>query len=343
VLLWWLYTPGVAVIALAMAIGEPGWLAGGAFVAALALSGYAVLLARNLVGAKGMPVVVAHGWAALASLGVVLASALSLVSAYLGHPLFERSTGVLLHVSFAAYGFMGMLVLGFSYILVPMFALADAPAARAAFGSCACVGVALLLAGAAALGVATPRVLAAAVVCGAVGFGWHLRLMFTALRTGMRRQLGKSFVLVRVGWGGIAASLVAALGLALDAPVPRLGALFGVLLIGGLMSFLLGILSRIVPFLASMHASTGKRALPMPSALTAQRPLDVHFACHLAACALLIGAVVADSAWLARTAAVLGAVGAAAFGLFFVTACSRMLAAAGVPPAASQIGGADLR
>ena len=46
-------------------------LAAGAVAAVAALAVYAALLARNLVGAKGMPVVVAHGWVALASLVMV--------------------------------------------------------------------------------------------------------------------------------------------------------------------------------------------------------------------------------------------------------------------------------
>jgi hypothetical protein len=106
-------------------------------------------------------------------------------------------------------------------------------------------------------------------------------------------------------------------------PLERLPALFGVLLIGGLLSFLLGMLSRIVPFLAAMHAGTGRRP-PMPSALTAQRPLDIHFACHLAALALLLGAVVADSVWLVRAAALVGTCSALAFAVFFVLAWLRM-------------------
>ena len=61
---------------------------------------------------------------------------------------------IALHVAFAAYGFMGMLALGLSYIVVPMFALSAAPAERPAWASFALAVLALLLAGAAALGLA---------------------------------------------------------------------------------------------------------------------------------------------------------------------------------------------
>ncbi len=93
--------------------------------------------------AKGMPVVVAHGWAALASLIVVIATALSLAGTYVGMPTIDRATAIALHVVFAAYGFMGMLALGLSYIVVPMFALSAAPAERPAWASFALAMLAL--------------------------------------------------------------------------------------------------------------------------------------------------------------------------------------------------------
>jgi hypothetical protein len=144
----------------------------------------------------------------------------------------------------------------------------------------------------------------------------------------MRRELGRSFRLLRLGWAMLAASLVLALALVLDAPLPGLATLFGLALIDGwLLSFLLGMLQRIAPFLASMHAARGSRRPPTPSSLSADRPLAIHFACHVAALAGLALAVVIDSPWLILLAAAVGAVGAAAFGAFFVTVMRRMRAA----------------
>ena len=92
-----------------------------------------------------------------------------------------------------------------------------------------------------------------------------------------------------------------------DAPLDGMATLFGLALIAGwLLTFLLGILQRIVPFLASMHAARRRRRQeppPTPSALTAERPLAIHFACHLAALALLALGVAADSAAAVRAAA----------------------------------------
>jgi hypothetical protein len=323
--IWWLYTPGVAAVALGMGIPSPKLLAGGAVAVVAALGGYALLLARNLIGARGMPVVIAHGWAALASLIVVLASAASLAGAYLGFPGIGRGMALGWHVAFAAYGFMGLLALGLSYILVPMFALSAAPNERRARFSLALAVAALLLSAMAASGVAPEPLRIAAIGTGAGAVAVHWRLMSVALKTGMRRHLGRSLTLVRMAWWMLAASLAAALGVVLDAPFEGMAALFGLLLIGGwLLSFLLGILQRIVPFLASMHAAPGRRQPPTPSSLTAERPLSIHFVCHLAALGLLAVAVLADSPRIAFAGALVGAAGALAFGTFFAIVVRRM-------------------
>ncbi len=333
-LVWWLYTPGVAAVALGMGIGHPVLLAIGATAVVVALVVYAVLLAANLAGARGMPVVVAHGWTALASLAVALGTAFSLAFTYVGLPLVDRGTGLALHVAFAAYGFMGMLALGLSYILVPMFALSAAPNERRALLSCALAVLALALAAAASFGVLPALLRVVAVLAAAAAVALHLRLMQVALASGMRRELGRSFRLVRIAWAMLCLSLAAALAVALDAPVDGMPTLFGLLLVGGwLLTFLLGILQRIVPFLASMHKPPGKAPPRTPSSLTDDRPLAVHFWCHLAALSLLALAVVFERAWIAQLAALVGIVGAAAFGLFFVILLLRMRQ----PPAPREI------
>jgi len=327
--IWWLYTPGVAALALGMGTGRPLWMAAGALAVLLALLGYAALLAGNLRGARGMPGVVMHGWAAWVCLLVALATALALALFWLGVLPLDRSVAVALHVAFAAYGFMGLFGLGLSYILVPMFALSDAPDERLTIASCALAVAALALAALAAFGVATSVLRVAAIVLACLAVALHLQLMRKALRGGMRRQLGRSFTLVRVGWVMLGLSLAAALGVALGAPLPGLATLFGLtLIVGWLLTFLLGILQRIAPFLASMHLSRGSNRPPTPSSLSAERPLAIHFFCHLAALAGLALAVVAGSPRLAALAAGVGAVGAAAFGAFFVVLLHRMRASA---------------
>lgn len=323
-LLWSSYTLGVLAVVIAMALAEPGLLWVGALLLAAALLFYLALLLRNLKDAKGMGLVVTHGWAAGLSLLVLLGSALSLAAAYSGIILIDRASGIGLHVGFAAYGFMGLLVMGFSYILVPMFALADNPAPVRSRLSLALALGGLLLTLALMLGWLPMALSALAPAAALVSLLVHLVLMEQALRTGMRRHLGSSFVLVRIGWAMLAASLALALLLELGVGVARAPALLGLLLIGGLLTLLLGMLSRIVPFLAAMHAGVGMRRPPTPSNLTQQGALDIHLYAHSAALVLLLLGVGFGSLWLLRLAALLGAVGAGAYAFFFGHAWRRM-------------------
>ena len=323
--IWWVYTPAVAVLALGMGWPQPQWLAAGAVAVALCFLGWGALMVRNLYGGRGMPGVTAHGWTALAALAVVLASALSLAATWLGWPAPPRTTAVALHLVFAPFGFMGLLALGLASILVPMFALADSPRERDQLASCGLALGGLLLAGTAALGIAPVPLRIAAIALGALAAALHLRAMHHALRTGMRQELGRSFVLVKIGWAGLAASLALAPALALEWPVPRLPAWFGLAVIGvWLLSFVLGMLQRILPFLAAMHAAGAGRRAPTPSSLTHERALAIHFWCHLTALSGLAGAIALDSAWLATAAAAVGAAGAAAFCWFAAMVLVRL-------------------
>ena len=146
----------------------------------------------------------------------------------------------------------------------------------------------------------------------------------------MRRELGRSFRLVRIAWALLAASLVLAFAMVVFPDVALLKTLFGIVLVPGwLLTLVLGMMQRIVPFLASMHKAPGTKLPRTPSSLTAERPLAVHYLCHLCALALLAGAAVLDSAWLSLAAALVGSVGAASFLVFFAILVRRMR----LPPA----------
>jgi hypothetical protein len=97
--------------------------------------------------------------------------------------------------------------------------------------------------------------------------------------------------------------------------------------VGWLLTFLLGILQRIVPFLASMHAARDRHRPPTPSSLAAGSALRIHYVAHLAALAAVTLGIVVDSAWAVRIGAVAGIVGASAFLAFFVNVVRRMLGA----------------
>ncbi|MBK9359692.1 MAG: hypothetical protein IPM99_00555 [Rubrivivax sp.] len=332
-LLWWIYVPGVVVLTAGMGLARPPWLALGAAGVIAVLLGYGLLLALNLRGARGMAGVVLHGWGALIALALLLASATALVMLWLGRPLLDRDSARGLHLAAGVFGFMGLLALGLSSVLLPMFALGRVPDDRRqlAAGGAALAAVALAAAAALAPAVAMPlRV--TALLCGAVGLVLHLRLMRGVLAGAMRPDLGWGGRLMHMGWAGLALTLVlAAAALAADAASPW-ARLFGLAAVGGwLTSFLFGVLQRILPFLAAMHAAQGRRRAPTPSALTLGRALAWHAVAHALALVLLAAGIAASSALLVRAAGATGTVGAAAFAVFLATLLQRLRRAMAAP------------
>lgn len=339
--LWWLYVPGVATLALGMGLARPVWLAAGATAVLAALALWALLLALNLRGARGMAGVVLHGWGALAALAALGLSAAALVALWLGRPWLDAGAARSLHLVSGAFGVMGLLAFGLAYILLPMFALAGVPGERAQLtaggAALAAVAAGALAAFAEDLGFAPQPLRVAALLAGVLAWGLHLRLMQRVLASGMRRDLGRSLRLMQLGWACLGLALALGLALVLGAPGDALGRLFGVALVGGwLLSFLLGVLQRILPFLAAMHAAQGQRRAPTPSALTLERPLVWHFGAHGAALVLLAAAALTDQALLAAAAGAVGLAGALAFAAFFAVLMRRLAQAAARPAEAGR-------
>jgi hypothetical protein len=319
-LVWWALVPGTALFAAGAAMYRPDVMGAGAMTVLAALAVYAVLLFRNLLGARGMPVVVAHGWAALACLAGLAATGLALVARYEHGIALDYTAVRSAHLVLAAYGFMGLLALGLSNFLLPMLAVAPPPAQRAALAvlGIALFAIALACAGFASLGAIVG--LAAALI--------HVLLMERSLRRRLRSPLGPAFLLIRVSWACLAASLVlASLGF------PGGTALFALLLVPGwLLTFLLGVLSRILPFLGSVHASTASRGTPLISALTPVALLALHRALHLAALAGLAAALILGEDGLARWSAAAGLAGALIFASFYVFVVTKVRRHAIHPP-----------
>lgn len=333
--LWWLVVPGVAVLTLGMGLARPDWMAAGGAAVLAGLGVFGLLLAQNLAGARGMPGVVLHGWGALGALAVVFVSAIALLALWSGRPVLPAATARALHLASAGYGLMGLLALGLSYILLPMFLLGPLPPQRRQLEAGGCALAALLLAAGAAMDVDGESSLLRALAAGLGGVAlWlHLRLMRQVLAGALRRELGPALGLMKLGWAGAACSLALALALALGAPADRLGRAFGVLLVvGWLLSFLLGVLQRILPFLVAMHVARGRRRPPTPSALTLDGALRWHARAHMLALALLVAAALSDLAAAAAAAGAVGLAGALAFALFFATLLRRMARAEGPAP-----------
>lgn len=333
-----LYLPGCALVVAGMGLGAPTLLAAGALPVLAALVAWAALLAPNLRGARGMPGVVLHGWGALAALALLAVSAAALVAVWIGQPLLDRDTARALHLAAGVFGLVGLLVLGLSAILLPLLALAAVPSEREQIaGGAAAIGAVGLAALAALLPAATMPLRALALVAGAAAFAIHLRAMRRVLRTGMRRDLGDGGRLIRASWlAAPAALLLAAAAVALDAlghEGGRLAArLFIVAAVGGwLLAFLLGVLQRIAPFLASMHAAQARRRAPTPSALTLAPALGWHRRAHGAALLALLGGTALGAPQVVLAAALVGLGGALAWAAFFAVLLKRFRAALTAP------------
>jgi len=322
-LVWWLLVPGVALFSAGAAAYAPRVMAPGGALVLAALALYAWLLARNLFGARGMRVVVVHGWAALAALAGLAATGLALLARYEHGLDLDEAAFRAAHLVLATYGFMGLLAFGLSQFLLPMFAVARPPSPRAAYAALGAALAALLL----ALG----AYFAAAALAGLAAAAIHIVSMERSLRARLRPALEPAFVLVRVSWACLLASLLFAAAIEFGWAPPRAGVAFVVLLVPGwLLTFVFAVLRRIVPFLASVHAGPGA---PLASALSPQGPLAAHRVLHLAALCALLVAVLLDAHWLAQAAAAAGLAGALAFGGFFVGVLLRLRDARAAAPA----------
>lgn len=315
-LTWWLYAPGVAVLSLGLGTGWTPALHGGAALTVAGLGLFGWLVAGCLRKVDDMPSVTRHAWLAVACLVGLALLGLALVVDVRAAILPDRMAAAAAHGVLAGYGFMGMLAMGFSHVLVPMFVLSQPPAEQVGKRTAALSAAALAVGAVGALaGLGWLAALGALLGLGAAGL--HLHGLHGVMKSRMRKKLESFFRLVRLAWVMLPASLLAGLALALGAPADRVAPLWGLLLVfGWLLSFVTGILSRIMPFLASMH-SGGKGGKPaLPSRLTAERPLLIHFACHCAALALLAAGILLAEPWGVRLGAGAGLAGALSFAAF---------------------------
>jgi len=325
-IVFWILAPGALALVGGMAFDPGGLMVGGAAACALGLLLFAGLFGENLQRSASMPLVTAYGWAAFVSLLLLLALGFALaLDNRLGF-LVDHAGLALVHMILGAFGFMGLLALGFSHVLVPMFALASAPKGRLAWAGFVLAAASVAAAAAGGFFDSAP-VLSVACVLGLAAVAVHLYLMRATLKKGMRKRLGLSFVLVKISWAFLA--LTPLLGLAAANGWAGQGGptLFGLVALGGwLMTFLFAILQRIAPFLASMHVTRASGGPVLLSDLGAGGPLAAHACCHLAALAGLAAAILLDNARLAAVASAIGLAGSLAF-FVFIAGILKSLAA----------------
>lgn len=328
-LVFWLTVPGMMALIGGMYTAQTDVLIPAAVITTAGLLLFCWLLADNLRRASNLAVVGAYGWAALAALVLVVALGVTLAVNEQTGILPDHGAAALAHLILGGFGFMGLLVLGFSHILVPMFALASAPAKRPSFASFAAACAALVLGTLGAL-IGSRNLLAAAALVGLAAAATHLWLMVRVLKTGMRKRLGLSFILVRAAWVMLPATLLVGLAALYGLAGNRGATLFGFLLLfGWLLTFLFAILQRIMPFLASMFVTPPAHGgTAIVSELAGAPSLKLHAVCHGLALAVLAVAIILNDATVARVGSAIGLVGALAFAWFTADIIRRMQPAA---------------
>lgn len=311
-------------------------LAAGAGALALSAGLYVGAIAAVLKASAGLPLVRSHVWAALACLGLGVLAAVLLAIDYGSSLLPDHRTTAMIHMVLVAYGFLGLLALGLSQILIPMFAITepDDGRLRAAALTLALAGLAIAVGGLVAGYGAAVGVGAAA---GLAALGCHVAGAEQMLARRMRRRLGGEFQLIRLSWIMLAAALCLGFGLALGLLPDTAPALFGFFtLFGWLLSLVLGVQQRILPFLGSMHVLRAGARPMAPTRLVNERCLQIHRWCHLAAVALVSAGILFAAPTIIRLGGSAGVVGALAYGLFAITVFQRTrthLGAAAVPAA----------
>lgn len=318
-----LYFPGVLAFAAGLAHMVPWLQHAGATFSVLGLFLFAGLVAVNLRKVDDLPAITRHAWLAVVSLIALAVLGLGLVIDFGKGFLPDHMAVAAAHAVLAGYGFMGMLALGFSYVLIPMFvlgtAISDAVGKRTA--ALSAVGLALGAGGALA---GQGWIAALGILAGLAGAVIYLRAMLACLKARMKKRLEPFFRLVWIAWALLPVSLLAALAPALGAPLDPWASLWGFLLVfGWLLTFVTAILQRIMPFLASMHSSAlgGKPALL--SHLSPKLPVDIHLGCHVAALVLIAAALLGGGVWPLRLGAALGLVGAVSFGVYTIEVLRR--------------------
>ncbi len=122
---------------------------------------------------------------------------------------------------------------------------------------------------------------------------------------------------MHVGWGFMVAALILGLATAADLVEmdgPRMFVFLA--LFGWLLTFLLGVLQRILPFLGAMNATGAGTKPPRPSELAPESWLRAHAALHLLALTLVGIGIATEMALPIRIGGIAGLLGAAIYAGF---------------------------
>jgi len=274
----------------------------GAYGIAIVLlgGGFAVFLAAASISlARAVAGVTVNGIRlAVVCLGFTLLLGLALALRYAGGwmpPAVE--TMISAHAAFGLLGWVLLLVIGVAWQVVPMFQITPPYPPRLARWLAGTLFALLLLHAAALLFFPAAAIAVEAALAGAI-----VAFAVATLRLQARRRRKLADVTLAY-WRLGMASLLACVAVWLAASLRPAWAdsdayplLLGVLFLGGFaVSVVCGMLYKIVPFLAWFHLQAQLQAkagsIPTMKEMIAERRMRGQFRLHLAACALLVGAV----------------------------------------------------
>ncbi len=296
---------GTLLLAAGFLLGQPGLLGSGALLLGASVSAFLVVTGRALYGVpstsptiRGLKFAL-FGLAGAVVLGIVLALALAQGWAVPRLALTD------LHAAWALGGWAGILLAAMAYVVVPMFQLTPGYPAQPSWWLPR-VMLGLVLAWTLAVLLDSPpavRLAQALMALAGIAFA------ALTLRLQAQRRRARADATYRYWQLGLY-STIFGLFLPLTATAwpaltewPGYSLLLGVLLlVGGFMSFIVGMLYKIVPFLAWLHLQNacGGQA-PNMNRLLPETAMQHQFKAHALALGLLLAALVWPE-WLARPA-----------------------------------------
>jgi len=309
----WFFIPGTFILVWGMMQAQHTAMALGGAAAAIGLLLFTILVGELLWHARAMQAVSRFGLTAMAALIVTLLLGLAFIVDDEHGMLAARYQLTGIHVIAAIFGFMGMLAVGFSHVLIPLFTLAQGPPGKESTATFA-LALAALAGAIAGIYGGWHLITAASALVALAAAVLHIRSMERCLRAGMRKSLGVSILLIRCGWAALVVTLLVGGATAagwLDAHGLRLTVYIA--LFGWLLTFLLGVLQRILPFLGSMNATGAGGKPPRPSELAPDKLLQPHAVLHGVAILLTGAGIGLENTQLVRFGGVAGLIGALIF------------------------------
>ena len=306
----WLHaglSAGVLLLAGGLLLGQPAVLSAAALTLGLTIAAFLIVTGRALSSVpstsptiRGLKIALV-GLAGAVALGALLALALARGWAI---PLPVLTD---LHVGWALGAWAGILLAAMAFVVVPMFQLTPGYPARPGWwfprlmlGLMLAWALAVLLDAAVAI-----RLIQAAVALLGIAF------LLLTLRLQMQRRRARADATYRYWQLGLAGAIFALAMLLTATAWPPLADLDGwspfagiLLLVGGFMSFIIGMLYKIVPFLAWLHLQNqAKPGRPVPNMnkILPEVAMQRQMRAHAAALVLLLAAAIRPD-WLARPA-----------------------------------------